>query len=71
MALKWRHISKFLQQIEIGYQYDYFDMTINFVQQLVTALCQIFSYLVYTGNKTSPENSGDPCDVIFGQKRKK
>ena len=43
MASKWRHIAKFLQQIERE-QYDSFDMPINSTRQLITALGQIFSF---------------------------
>ena len=64
-------MSKLLLPIERGDQYDSFDMPIISLRQLVTALGQIFSFLLYTSHMTSPEHSGDPCDLIFGPKRKK
>ena len=49
----------------------FFDMHINSLRQLLTSLDQKFSFFLYTSDMTSPEHSGDPCDVIFNQKRKK
>ena len=72
IALKWRHISKFLRSIERCDKYHSFGMPIKFLRELVTALGKIFSFSpLYTGHLTSSEHSCDPINVIFGQKRKK
>ena len=49
----------------------FFVVTFNSLRKLLTALVQIFSFFLYTGHKTSQQHSSDPCDVIYGQKRKK
>ena len=41
-------------------------MLINSLRQLLVALGQFFFPLL--GHMTSPEHTGDPCDVIFGRK---
>ena len=46
-------------------------MSFDSLRQVVTALDQIFSFFLYTGNMISQQHSGDSCDVIFGQKHKK
>ena len=58
-------ISEFNQR---GDQCNSFNISINSLRQLVTALGQIFSFLLYTGHMMSSKHSGDRCDVIFGKK---
>ena len=57
-----------MRLIERGNQCNPFDMPINYLQQLLMALGQIFSFYPYSGHMTSSEHSGD---VIFYPKMKK